>query len=66
MNEPQFTIRVKMTDVFSEGAFVPMKDVEVACKKQNVEIKVVEEKFFDFTTDDVINFFFLGLKFPKQ
>ena len=55
-----------MTDVFSEGAFVPMKDVEVACKKQNVEIKVVEEKFFDFTTDDVINFFFLGLKFPKQ
>ena len=28
MNEPQFTIRVQMKDVFHEGAFVAMRDVE--------------------------------------
>lgn len=66
MNEPKFTIRVQMKDVFHEGAFVAMRDVEAACKKQNVEMKIIEEKYFDFTTDDVKNFFFLGLNFPKQ
>lgn len=66
MNEPQFTIRVKMTDVFHEGAFVAMRDVEAACQKHGVEMKIIEGKYFDFTTDDVKNFFFLGLKFPKQ
>lgn len=66
MNEPQFTIRVKMTDVFYEGAFVAMRDVEAACKKQKVEMKIIEEKYFEFTADDVKEFFFLGLNFPKK
>jgi len=54
-----------MKDVFHEGAFVAMRDVEAACQKHNVEMKIIEEKYFDFTTDDVKNFFLLGLNFPK-
>lgn len=65
MSEPKYTIRVKMTDVFHEGAFVAMRDVESKCKRHDVEIKIVEEKYFDFTTDDIKNLFFLGLNFPK-
>lgn len=66
MTNPTYTIRVRMTDVFHEGAFVPARDVQAVCKKNNVSMEVAEEKYFDFTTDDVRNFFFLGLKFPKQ
>ena len=66
MNNPKFTIRVRMTDVFREGAFVAIRDVRSVCEKQGVEMEVVEEKYFDFTADDVKNLFFLGLNFPKQ
>jgi len=65
MSEPKHTIRIRMTDVFPEGKFVAMRDVRDACEKNNITMEIVEEKYFDFTTDDIRNFFFLGLNFPK-
>lgn len=65
MTDPTFTIRINPAECFGKVAWMPVKDIEAVCEKHGIEMKVVEEKYFDFTTDDVKNFFWLGLNFPK-
>ncbi len=66
MNQPTFTIRIKLQVYPAEClSWMPVKDIEAVCEKYGIEMKIVEEKYFDFTTDDVKNFFFLGLNFPR-